>query len=205
MCGQFETKAFQSIVHKFLAMTTPEIEDASATAVVAPTLPASIVVEDSETGTLGWLPARFGLVPHWYKGFLKDWKASTFNARLEEADEKRTFRGPWRYRHCVVPAESFFEWSGPKSDRQKWRITRGDNQPLAFAGIWDEARTPEGDVLSFAILTRPAGPDMQAIHEREPVVLGPDEWDAWLRRRPVGLRRYTALKLQNLTSQASLF
>ncbi|WP_235075846.1 SOS response-associated peptidase [Asticcacaulis sp. AC460] len=172
---------------------------------VVPTLAAPVIVEDSETGTLGFLPARFGLVPHWYTGFLKDWKASTFNARLEEADEKRTFHGPWRYRHCVVPAESFFEWSGPRSDRQKWRITRGDNQPLAFAGIWDEARTPEGDVFSFAILTRPAGPDMQAIHEREPVVLGPDEWDAWLRRRPVGLRRYSPLKMQNLTQQTSLF
>ncbi|EGF93516.1 hypothetical protein ABI_19560 [Asticcacaulis biprosthecium C19] len=205
MCGQFDVLTDPNLLALFIELGGKDRIIPGDRILVAPTLTAPVIVEDSETGTLGLLPARFGLVPHWYRGCLKDWKASTFNARIEEADSKRTFHGPWRYRHCVVPAEAFYEGAGPKADRQKWRITRGDNQPLAFAGLWDEARTFEGDVFSFTVLTRPAGPDMQAIHEREPVVLGPDDWDRWLRRRPVDLKRYTPLKLQNLTPQASLF
>jgi len=204
MCGQFDVLLDLNTLKVFFDMLKPDQGDRQ-TVTVAPTLPAPVIVQNPEDGAIGLLPARFGLVPHWYRGALREWKATTFNARVEDASVKPAFKGAWRYRHCVVPAEAFFEWSGPKSDRQKWRITRGDNQPLAFAGLWDEAPTDQGDVFSFAILTRQAGPDMRAIHDREPVVLPPDAWDAWLQRRPVDLASPSPLRLQNLTQQSSLF
>ena len=205
MCGQFEGVAAYTKFITMLHLNRHEALAEDGPLKVAPSVSAPVIVQNSEDGSLGVMPMRFGLVPFWYRGSLAEWKASTFNARLEDAASKPVFKGAWAYRHCVVPAEAFYEWSGPKGDRTKWRITRGDNQPLAFAGLWDEAPTQQGDLFSFAILTRPAGRDMQAIHAREPVILPSDDWEAWLRRRRVDLDRPAPLKLVNPDGVPGLF
>ena len=64
-------------------------------------------------------------------------------------------------------------------------IARADGQPLAFAGIWEGWRSPEGEVLrTFAILTTGANAEMRAVHDRMPVVLEPDAWPTWLGEEP---------------------
>ncbi len=196
MCGQFEALLFLNFLKNTLHLPdlSDQVEYGHASR-VAPTDGAPIVIENPETGRLEVIPARFGLIPHWYSGSLKDWKASTFNARLDTVAEKPVFKGAWKYRRAVVPADCFYEWSGTKNARHKWRITRGDNQPLALAGLWDCANLPEGEIWSFTLLTRDAGADMSAIHDREPVVLHPDQWDSWLRRKPVDLTESAPLKL----------
>ena len=210
MCGHFEARLYLHLLNAQRQSETgePQIVEARR---VAPSVPAPILVYDSESRQTGVAEARFGLVPFWYKGSLRDWKASTFNARLEEAAEKRAFQGPWKYRRCVVPADAFNEWSGPRNDRRKWRITRGDNHPLAFAGLWDEAQCVEGDVTSFCILTRPAAEEMRAIHDREPVILAPDVWEDWMRfgradlYRPAPLRIFEDAPPPKLGETLSLF
>jgi len=196
MCGQFEARPYLNFLKNTLHLPDlPDQVEFGHTSRVAPTDGAPIVIENPGTGRLEVIPARFGLIPHWYSGALKDWKASTFNARLDTAAEKPVFKGAWKYRHALVPADCFHEWSGAKNARQKWRITRGDNQPLAFAGLWDCANLLEGEIRSFTLLTRDAGADMSAIHDREPVVLHPDQWEPWLRRKPVDLTESAPLKL----------
>ncbi len=194
MCGHFEARLYLQLLNlkRERDAGSPQIVETQR---IAPSLAAPILVHDSETRTSGVAQARFGLVPFWYRGSLRDWKASTFNARVEEASGKRTFQGPWKYRRCVVPADAFNEWSGPARDRRKWRITRADNQPLAFAGLWDEAQCADGDVTSFCILTRPAGDDMRDIHDREPVILEPDAWEGWMRTGRADLYKPAPLRL----------
>ena len=194
MCGHFEARLYLHLLNakRESEKGEPQIVE---TRKIAPSLPAPILVHDSESGQSGVAEARFGLVPFWYRGAIREWKASTFNARVEEAPMKRAFQGPWKYRRCVVPADAFNEWSGPKTDRRKWRITRADNQPLAFAGLWDEARCADGDVISFCILTRAAGDDMRAIHDREPVILAPDVWEDWMRTGRADLYKPASLRL----------
>ena len=161
MCGQFEALLYLSFLKNTLHLPDlPDQVEYGHAAKVAPTDGAPIVIENPETGRLEVIPARFGLIPHWYSGSLKDWKASTFNARLDTVAEKPVFKGAWKYRHALVPADCFHEWSGTKNARQKWRITRSDNQPLAFAGLWDCASLLEGEIWSFTLLTRDAGSDM---------------------------------------------
>ncbi len=196
MCGQFE--ALLQLKRLMEALRIEGFrEDAAVAApeVIKPTLAAPIVIANPDHGGLEIASMRFGVVPHWYKKSFKDFKATTFNARVEEVDEKPVFKGAFKYRHAIVPAEAFYEWSGPRSERSKWRITRADNQPLAFAGIWDQADCVEGEMFSFAILTRDAGLDMSAVHTREPVILGPDHWEDWLRLRPVDLYASTPLRV----------
>jgi putative SOS response-associated peptidase YedK len=197
MCGQFEALIFANKLMDQMRLEGPS-ESSGESQIVKPTLGASCLIANPDHGGIEMATLRFGLVPMWYRKSIRDWTATTFNARIEEINTKAVFKGAWRYRRCVVPAEAFFEWSGPKSDRTKWRITRADNQPLAFAGIWDQADVLEGEVFSFSLLTRAAGPDMSAIHTREPVVLAPDHWEDWMRMRPVDLMASTPLRLTRI-------
>ncbi|WP_443748176.1 SOS response-associated peptidase [Asticcacaulis solisilvae] len=201
MCGQFEA----SIRARQMLAEIDESQIVDLSDVVKPTLAAPILIANPETGKPEVAPMRFGLVPHWYRKAFKDWKATTFNARIEEADEKPAFKGAFRYRRAIVPAEAFYEWSGPKTARTKWRFTRADNAPLGFAGLWDEADCLEGGMFSFAILTRPAGEQMSAIHDREPIVLARDTWSDWIRLKPVDLTAPAPLRLANLDAPQSLF
>src|SRR6056297_1150065 len=50
--------------------------------------------------------ARWGLIPGWHKGELKDWRASTINARIEDAATKPSFRGAWRHGRMPVILDS---------------------------------------------------------------------------------------------------
>ncbi|MCA0919926.1 SOS response-associated peptidase [Pseudooceanicola nanhaiensis] len=121
--------------------------------------------------------ARWWLVPSWHKGELKEWKATTFNARIEEAAQKPTFRAVWRHGRCLIPAGAYYEWTGEKGAKQPHVFSAaGNEETLWFAGLasrWNE-------LLTCTILTRAANADVEAIHHRMPVILNAEERDAWL-------------------------
>ena len=118
---------------------------------------------------------RWGLVPFW----ANDPRIGrrTINARAETVAEKPSFRAAFRARRCLVPADGFYEWTGPRGKRQPLNIHRADGQPLALAGLW-ESHDEFGP--TFTIITTAPNAYMSAIHNRMPVVLEPGDWDAWL-------------------------
>lgn len=123
------------------------------------------------------MQARWGLVPSWHKGQLRDWKAATFNARIEEARDKASFRAVWRFGRCLIPAAGYYEWTGAKPPKQPHFIRPAGNLAnLYFAGL---ASRWEG-LLTCTILTRAANPAMQVLHDRMPVILNEAEQEAWL-------------------------
>lgn len=133
---------------------------------------------------------RWSLVPAWFSKPLSEFKLSSFNAKIEEAADKATFRSAFAKRHCLVPVDYFWEWwgahpSGDPKKKQRWEIHRADNHAMVFAGIWDRATTPDGEIESFTLMTRAAGADLAPYHTREPVTLLPDEYKAWLDLQPV--------------------
>jgi putative SOS response-associated peptidase YedK len=81
-------------------------------------------------------------------------------------------------RRCLVPASHFFEFTGARSPKSKWRFTKEGEPWFCFAGLWRPAShaAPE----SFTILTTEPGPDVAPIHNRQVVVLGREDWIAWL-------------------------
>lgn len=128
--------------------------------------------------------ARWWLVPAWWKKELKD-LPPMFNARAETVAEKPSFRSAFKSRRCLIPATCFYEWSGPKGSKQKHCISRADGAPLAFAGLWEEWRQPDGEPLrSCTIITTTPNAVMEPIHNRMPVILGADAWDEWLLPHP---------------------
>lgn len=153
---------------------------------VAPTQTVPMVFHSREH-PVQLVPARWGLIPPWWK---KDVPPSlTFNARSEEAAEKPTWRGSLRSIRCLMPAMGWYEWC----EHEQTRSTSGRkvNQPyflhapadpvIAIAGLWSVWKSPQGnEVLSCALMTKEAATSISAIHHRMPVILAPDQFDAWL-------------------------
>ncbi|MDA5093902.1 SOS response-associated peptidase [Aliiroseovarius sp. KMU-50] len=122
--------------------------------------------------------ARWWLVPPWFKGEAEEWKATTFNAKIETAFEKPTFRDAWKHGRCLVPAMGYYEWSGPKANRIPNFVHLETNHPIhLFAGL--HSQMPDGR-RTCTLLTRPALPEITDLHPRMPVLLSPDEAQGWL-------------------------
>ena len=146
---------------------------------VAPTQMAGIVGEGKRGR--GLAQARWGLVPHWWKKPLSEFRATTFNARSEEAAEKPMFRDAWRRGRCLVPAIGYYEWSGKAGSKRAFFITLTSNAPgLCMAGLWAQAEAGGERLLSFTVLTCPAGAATRHLHPRSPVILAETDWERWL-------------------------
>lgn len=127
---------------------------------------------------------QWGLIPAWAK---PDQKApvSPINARSETVAEKPMFRSLIRNTRCVVPASGFYEWQRQEGAKQPFYIHRTDGEPMYFAGVWSELPAGMGHedaAGSYAILTTEANERMSAVHDRMPVILDPDDVEAWLDR-----------------------
>lgn len=128
---------------------------------------------------------RWGLVPSWAKDI--DIGAKMINARSETVTEKPAFRGAYRYRRCVVPADGFYEWRTEAGVKQPYRVVRRDRAPFAFAGLWELWEgTGEGSALeTFTILTTEANAAIAHIHHRMPVMLfEKDAFATWMEGDP---------------------
>jgi putative SOS response-associated peptidase YedK len=131
---------------------------------------------------------RWGLIPSQYAAAPELFDGATTHARLETVAEKPSFADCWRKKwRCLFPVAEFKQNVSSASDllggakgKRKAVITRADGQPMGIAGIYNAIQSPEGLLLSAAMLTREPGPAMAKIHDREPVVIEPADYAAWL-------------------------
>ena len=125
---------------------------------------------------------RWWMVPFFHKGpDVKAWKAMCTNARSEEIASKATFREPYKRRRGVALVDGFYEWTASApTPKPRWLIERADGQPMTFPIVWDSWKGAGGSVESYALLTTAAGPGMNGIHDRQPVILEDDQVLPWL-------------------------
>ena len=145
---------------------------------IAPTQ-AIAVVRVNREGERQFKLMRWGLLP----SFVKDLKQfpTLINARSEEVLDKASFRHAVRYRRCLVPADGFYEWTGPKGKRRPFLLRPRKPHLIAFAGIYERWRDPAGgETDTVAILTCPANRTVAPLHDRMPVVLPAEHFAAWL-------------------------
>lgn len=125
------------------------------------------------------VPMRWGLHPHWKKEAPQG--RPMFNARVETAAEKPSFRTPFRRRRALIPANGWYEWEGVERPKTPHFIRETEEESFAFAGLWDQWRVDEGiTLLSATILTTPATGDVKHLHHRMPVRLPKTRWEDWL-------------------------
>jgi putative SOS response-associated peptidase YedK len=80
-------------------------------------------------------------------------------------------------RRCLIVLSGFFEFTGTKYPKAKHRFSLKNSPLMAIAGLWSEAKD---GALSFTMLTTEPGPDIAPYHDRQVVVLRPEDWAAWL-------------------------
>src|SRR5207237_844513 len=119
---------------------------------------------------------KWGFVPSWSKepkvGF------SNINARAETVATSNAYRGSFRSRRCLMPADGFYEWApGPPKVPHHFRLKGGG--PFAFAGLWD--RWDKGEPLeTCALITTTANAVVGRSHGRMPVILTREDYETWL-------------------------
>ena len=146
---------------------------------VAPTQPVPVIRRDSKGPTLRASLLRWGLIPSWASD--PTIGARTINARSETAAGKPSFREPLRKQRCLIPADGFYEWRRSGKQKQPFCFEVGDGGLFAFAGLWDNWRGPDGQVLeTCTILTTTPNELLANVHDRMPVILAADEYDRWL-------------------------
>lgn len=180
MCGRFALFAPASQVIEVFG--TLDLDDPLAWRPrynIAPTTPNWIVTDEGGVRRLSI--ARWGLQP----AFLASRGGPPlFNARAETLAEKPIFRAAFARRRALVPASGFFEWlKVGKARHARWFSPR-DGELFAFGAIWAVTRD-DSDVeqRSFSVITTAPNAVTAPIHDRMPLILAPDRWDAWLRPR----------------------
>ncbi|MBM7580958.1 SOS response-associated peptidase [Jeotgalibacillus terrae] len=121
---------------------------------------------------------RWGLIPPFAKDQRIGYK--TFNARSETVSEKPSFKKAFESKRCLIPATSFYEWKKSGNEKQPFEIKRRDGDPITFAGLWESWRNGDELIRSCTILTTEPNDLMAEIHNRMPVILEHNNFDAWL-------------------------
>jgi putative SOS response-associated peptidase YedK len=122
---------------------------------------------------------KWGLIPSWAKDPAIGNRC--INARADGVADKPSFRAAFKRRRCLIAADSFYEWQKVGSKKQPWLFQLQGGTPFAFAGLWETRKPPDGEpVESCAIITTEANGLVKSVHERMPVILSPDDYDAWL-------------------------
>ena len=191
MCGRFVSSSTADDIAKYFDAdaVSEQAIDQSPNFNTAPTNDVFVVFVDGDTRRLDTF--HWGLVPRW----AKDLKIGNklINARAETVAEKPAFRSAFKRRRCILPVDGFYEWAKPEiadEKKQPYFIHRPDNEPYAFAGLWEEWKGSLGDasaedaeevtVRSVTIITGSPNEKMSEIHHRMPVMLPPDAWSEWL-------------------------
>jgi putative SOS response-associated peptidase YedK len=209
MCGRYTLSKPQELVDE-LREVLGDLGDERLTATdrsdllrprfnVAPTQLVPAVLGDAESAHMARLTlARWGLGsdrPRSRSSSRTARRRSTpplINARVETVVDKRSFAQAFEQRRCLVPADGFYEWTGPSTARQPHLLTleESDEAPprshhgCCFAGIWQPGlRAAEGSPeppATFSILTTSANERVRPLHDRMPIAIPPTSWKLWL-------------------------
>jgi len=178
MCGRFTLRAKLNLLLQQFAIETCELDEWAPRYNIAPTQNVLAVRADDD-GKRELVPLRWGLVPPWSK----DLKIGSrmINARSETIAEKPSFRAPFKKKRCLILADGFYEWKKEGKAKQPYYISLQDQQPFAFAGLW-EAWKSEGQprTESCTVITTEPNELMAGIHDRMPVIFSPSDCVLWL-------------------------
>jgi putative SOS response-associated peptidase YedK len=180
MCGRYLLKSTVEDLRRLFDFV--EWPNLAARYNIAPTQEAPVVRQRrAPAGERTIHNLRWGLIPAW----ADDPKAGPplLNARAETLLEKPAFRGAFRRRRCLVPADGYYQWREGDATKQPYLVARRDGASFALAGIWERwgpRHDPAAATDSFTIITTDANDFLRPFHHRMPVVLGPESFARWL-------------------------
>ncbi len=174
MCGRYTLRSSPRAIAEAFGLTY--LPDLQPRYNVAPTQQV-LAIQQRDGKRQGSL-LHWGLIPSW-----ADDPAignRMINARAESVADKPSFRSAFKKSRCLVAADGFYEWQKTGKAKQPYYIRLKKDQPFAFAGLAEHWHRGEQTIDSCAIITTAANELMAEIHDRMPVILAPDDYDAWL-------------------------
>jgi putative SOS response-associated peptidase YedK len=175
MCGRFTLDPTTKLFERF--KIDNRLDGLTARYNIAPSQDVPVIIRQSPNRIV---MMRWGLIPHWAKD--ESIGSKMINARAETITEKPSFKRLLPSKRCIVPASGYYEWQKTEGNgKQPFYIHDADDAYLPFAGLYTTWKNPEGqEIHSFTIITTSPTVNLQAIHDRMPVILEPDAEDVWL-------------------------
>lgn len=99
------------------------------------------------------------------------------NSRIETVDTAPRFRDAWKESRSLIPANGFYEWYQDGLIKQPYYIYHKEHTPIYFAGLNYSLSQEERNVV---IMTTEADKNIRAIHSRMPLIIPPEDNEAWL-------------------------
>lgn len=188
MCGRFVITSAPEALRRLLAYK--EQPNFPPRYNIAPTQPIPVVRR--EQGEWHFALVRWGLIPSWVKDPRQF--ALLINARLEGVVEKPSFRAAMKRRRCLIPADGFYEWKKEGKTKRPFFIRAKNREPFAFAGLWETWTDRDGgEIETAAIVTCAANETLAPVHDRMPVIVPPEQFDAWLDCDKIDAKQAAAL------------
>ena len=186
MCGRFtQMRTWAELLEIYGIAESLSPSNFPARYNIAPTQNVPVVRRQPKSGERELVTLRWGLVPSWAKEI--GIGAKMINARAETVADKPAFRDAFKQRRCLIVADGFYEWQAqprrPKhpGPKQPYFITTADGRPFAFAGLWEEWWDAGKTLVeTCTIITTEASPALRPVHQRMPVILTEERFDAWL-------------------------
>lgn len=181
MCGRFSLAvSAENLQQAFAGFSFPT--QYAPRPNIAPGQPVLALCND-DSGQARFL--QWGLIPSWSKDPLMGRKL--INARAETLSEKPSFRGAYRYRRCLLPADAFFEWRRLENGKkQAVRFSLIHSPVFALAGLWESWQSGDGsEAQTCTIITTEPNALVAQVHNRMPVILPPEAWQTWLSPQPL--------------------
>ena len=120
---------------------------------------------------------RWGLIPFWAKD--DKFASKLINARCESIADKPSFRYAFEKRRCLIAANGYYEWAKPS--KKPYYFHHPQSEIIFFAGVWESWKSPSGEIIqSCSIITSAASDKISHLHHRMPVILNPQQADAWI-------------------------
>lgn len=163
---------------------------------IAPTHQVPAVVEVDSKRILAKF--QWGLIPSWAKD--ESMGARMINARVETVLEKPSFRSAAAKRHCIIPADGWYEWQTlGKSKKVPHYFTRKDGALLGLAGLYESWTSPDGsEIWTCSLITTDATPEFSKVHDRMPLLVPADATELWLTQ---GASAIAELRLHTIAAQ----
>jgi putative SOS response-associated peptidase YedK len=188
MCSRFSLAEDNDLLAVRLGVSAMALAHYRLRYNIAPQQEHFIVTTEYENRKLA--PAKWGLVSN--PGEHGRAKYS-INAKAETVESRPTFAEAFTHRRCVIPADGFYEWTGPKYARQPFWIHRRGGRPPPFCWPLSELENNDNRTwATFIILTCAANSTLATIHNRMPVILSDRDADDWMNPRekaPLSLKR----------------
>ena len=137
---------------------------------IEPGCPILVLKNEGKTQTSIML---WGYISEWSKDPFDKTMPRPINARSENVEGKKLFRGSWRHKRCLIPASGFIE--------KGHLISRKDSQTFWLGGLWNRWMSQEGSELeSCCVLTTEPNDLVKNFHNRMPVIIQNRFEEEWI-------------------------